>query len=57
MIKIVKNPNEKWEELTELDGCKYLFMTTDFTDKPAYAKIGLKSLFGYVVCRIKYRNK
>lgn len=57
MIKIIKNPNEVWEERTELNGRKYVFMTDDFTNKPAYAKIGLKALFGYIIMRIKYRNK
>ena len=55
MIKIIKNPNKKWEERTELNGRKYIFMTTDFTGKPAYAKIGLRPLFGYIIMRIKYR--
>lgn len=57
MIKIVKNPNKQWEVGTELQGLKYLFMTKDFTGKPAYAKIGVKPLFGYIIMRIKYRNK
>lgn len=56
MIKIIKNPNKKWENRTELCGQKYIFMTTDFTGKPAYAKIGFRSLFGYIVMRIKYRT-
>lgn len=57
MIKIIKNPNEAWEECTELNGRKYVFMTDDFTSKPAYAKIGLRALFGYIIMRIKYRKK
>jgi hypothetical protein len=57
MIKIIKNPNKIWEERTELNGQKYIFMTTDFTNKPAYAKIGLRSLFGYIVMRFKYGKR
>ena len=57
MIKIIKNPTKIWEERTELNGQKYIFMTTDFTSKPAYAKIGLRSLFGYIVMRFKYGKR
>ena len=58
MIKIIKNPNKVWEERTELNGRKYIFMTEDITPgRPAYAKIGLRSLYGYIVMRIKYRKR
>lgn len=57
MIKIIKNPNKVWEERTELNGRKYIFMTDDFTGRPAYAKIGIRALVGYIIMRIKYRKK
>lgn len=57
MIKIIKNPNKKWEERTELNGQKYIFMTNDFTSRPAYAKIGFRALFGYIAMRIKYGKR
>lgn len=38
---------------TELNGCKYIFMTKDFTGKKAYAKIGFEALIGYIKLRIK----
>ena len=56
MIKIIKNPNEKWEEKTELYGCKYIFMTNDFRDRPSYAKIGFRSLIGYIIIMINIRR-
>lgn len=57
MIKIVKNPNVEWVERTELNGRKYLFMTNDFTSRPAYAKIGLRPLIGYIIMRFKYGKR
>lgn len=56
MIKIIKNPNKKWEENTELNGRKYVFVTDDFDGRPAYAKIGFRALIGYIIMRIKYRK-
>ena len=56
MIKIIKNPNEKWEGKTELYGHKYIFMTNDFSDGPAYAKIGFRSLIGYIIIMINIRR-
>jgi hypothetical protein len=57
MIKVIRNPGKEWMKHTELNGQKYILISDDFPGKHAYAKIGLKSLIGYIALRIEYRKR
>lgn len=57
MIKIIKNPKLDWMKNTELYGRKYIFMTDYLPGKHAYSTICFKALIGYIIMKIKYRNK
>ena len=50
MLKIIKNNSG----IRELQRHKYI-LYTEVNGKPAYAKIGLRQIFGYVALKIKYR--
>ena len=50
MLKIIKNNSC----IKELERHKYI-LHTEVNGKPAYAKIGLRQIFGYIALKIKYR--
>ena len=50
MLKIIKNNSG----IRELQRHKYI-LYTEVNGKPAYAKIGLRQIFGYIALKIKYR--
>ena len=50
MLKIIKNNSG----IRELQRHKYV-LYTEVNEKPAYAKIGLRQIFGYIALKIKYR--
>ena len=50
MLKIIKNKYR----IKELERHKYV-LYTEVNGKPAYAKIGLRQIFGYIASKIKYR--
>ena len=50
MLKIIKNNSC----IKELERHKYI-LYTEVDGKPAYAKIGLRQIFGYIALKIKYR--
>ena len=50
MLKIIKNNSC----IKELERHKYI-LYTEVNGKPAYAKIGLRQIFGYIALKIKYR--
>lgn len=49
MLKIIKNNSC----IKELQRHKYI-LYTEVNGKPAYAKIGLRQIFGYIALKIKY---
>lgn len=51
MLKIVKNNGQI--KVKRLKKCKYVLYTDEFGVGELYAKVGLKSIFWYVVAKIK----